>query len=171
MAAAQKDNKLYLYVSSLLNTKTAIHITEIGENIKENLETVLNETYGGKCNEEGYIKPASIRIHSYSPGMVTNEMVEFHVVYHCQVARPVEGQILDARIKTITKAGIHAQCVDPEKNVPITVFIARDHHMYQQDFQSMKEGDRIYASVIGVRFELNDPYICVIATLMPNRPT
>lgn len=162
-----QGNKIYLYLNSTIQSKIAIHITEIGENIKENLELVLTEQYGGKCTEEGYIKPDSIRIHSYSPGVVVNEMVEFHVIYNCQVARPVEGQVLEARVKTITKAGIHAQCLDENKNVPITVFIARDHHMYQNDFQHVKEGDRIFACVIGVRFELNDPYVCVIAKLIP----
>lgn len=164
-----QGGKLFLYIQSLLRAKVSIHITEIGANIKENLETILNEQYAGKCIEDGYVKPGSIRIQSYSPGMVANEMVEFHILYHCQVSRPVEGQVLEARVKTITKAGIHAQCIDQEKNVPITVFIARDHHLYQQDFKDVKEGDRIYACVIGVRFELNDPYICVIARYLPNQ--
>lgn len=164
-----QGGKLYLYIQSLLRAKISIHITEIGSNIKENLELILNERYAGKCIEDGYVKPNSIRIHSYSPGIVANEMVEFHVVYHCQVSHPVEGQVLDAKVKTITKAGIHAQCIDNDKNIPITVFIARDHHMYQKEFQDIKEGDRVYACVIGVRFELNDPYICVIARLIPSQ--
>jgi DNA-directed RNA polymerase subunit E'/Rpb7 len=164
-----QGGKLYLYVQSMLRAKISIHITEIGSNIKENLEEIINEKYAGKCIEDGYVKPNSIRIHSYSPGIVTNEMVEFHVMYNCQISHPVEGQVLEAKVKTITKAGIHAQCIDPDKNIPITVFIARDHHMYQNEFQDIKEGDRIYTCVIGVRFELNDPYICVIARLIPSQ--
>lgn len=164
-----QGGKLYLYIQTLLSAKLSIHITEIGQNIKENLEILLNDQYTGKCIEDGYVKPNSARIHSYSPGLITNEMVEFHVMYHCQISRPVEGQVLDAKVKTITKAGIHAQCIDKEKNVPITVFIARDHHLYSQEFQDVKEGDNIYACVIGVRFELNDPYICVIAKLITSQ--
>lgn len=164
-----QGGKLYLYIQSLLEAKVPIHITEIGENIKENLELILNEQYGGKCMEDGYVKPNSIRIHSYSPGVVVNEMVQFHVVYHCEISRPVEGQVLETKVKTITKAGIHAECVDKDGNIPITVFIARDHHMYNQEFQDVNENDMIHACVIGVRFELNDPYICVIAKIISGK--
>lgn len=166
-----QGGKLYIYINSLLNTKVSIHITEVGTNIKENLEILLNEQFGGKCIEEGYIKPKSIRIHSYSPGLVANELVDFHVMYHCQVSRPVEGQVVDCKVKTVTKAGVHAQCIDHDKNVPITVFIARDHHASNHEFQNLKEGDKIYACVIGTRFELNDPYICVIAKLISSKFT
>jgi hypothetical protein len=34
-----------------------------------------------------------------------------------------------------------------------------------QRFQNVKEGDKITARVIGIRFELNDSFICAIATL------
>jgi len=71
-------------------------------------------------------------------------------------------------VKTVTKAGIHAQCVDKDGNVPITVFVARDHHQNSRDFQHVKAGDQIRVSVIGTRWELNDPYICVIARLAPH---
>ena len=77
-----QGGKLFLYIQSLLRAKISIHITEIGANIKENLEAVLGDQYAGKCIEDGYVKPGSIRIHSYSPGMVANEMVEFHVLYN-----------------------------------------------------------------------------------------
>ena len=164
-----QGGKLYLYMDSLMEARLSIHITEVGDNIKENLELLLNEQKGGKCTEDGYVKPKSIRIHSYSPGLVANELVEFHVIYHCQVSRPVEGQVLEAKVKTITKAGIHAQCIDKDSNIPITVFIARDHHMYNKEFQDINENDSIHACVIGVRYELNDPYICVIAKLIADQ--
>jgi hypothetical protein len=81
----------------------------------------------------------------------------------------VEGQVLEATVRTVTKAGIHAQCIDPDGDIPITVFIARDHHGNNQELNQVKEGDQIHACVIGSRFELNDPYICVIAKLVPNK--
>ena len=35
----------------------------------------------------------------------------------------------------------------------------------QKYFQSIRENQSIQADVIGVRFELNDPYICIIGEL------
>lgn len=162
----QDQDKLYLYINTTLTTKIPLHITEVGQTVQKNLEEALNERIANKCIEEGYIRPKSIRIHTYSAGTIRQEYVDFHVVFQCQVSSPVEGQVLECTVKTITKAGIHAQCVDNEGNVPITVFVARDHHHHSQEFQHVKDGDQIRISVIGTRYELNDPYICVIAKLL-----
>jgi len=161
-----QGGKIFLYIQTMLTTKVSLHITEVGQSVKQNLEDVLNDRYTNKCVEEGYIRPKSIRIHTYSAGTVHADLVDFHVVYNCQVASPVEGQVLDCTVKTITKAGIHAQCIDNEGNIPITVFVARDHHNNSQEFQHVKDGDKIHVCVIGTRYELNDPYICVIAKLL-----
>jgi hypothetical protein len=170
-ASCERDvpqgGKLYLYTNAIMTSKMTIHITEIGSITKQNLEQALIEQISNKCVIEGYIRPKSIRIQTYSSGAVRGENIDFHVIYQCQVANPVEGQVLAAVIKTITKAGIHAQCVDSDGNIPVTIFIARDHHANSQEFSTVKEGDEIHACVIGTRFELNDPYICVIAKLIP----
>lgn len=164
-ASSKSADKIYLYINTTLTAKIPMHITEVGNTIKQNLEEALNERVANKCIEEGFIRPSSIRIHTYSAGTVRNEHVDFHVVYQCQVANPTENQVLECVVKTITKAGIHAQCIDADGNVPVTVFVARDHHYHSQEFQHVKEGDHVRVSVIGTRYELNDPYICVIAKL------
>jgi hypothetical protein len=68
--------------------------------------------------------------------------------------------------KTITKAGIHAEVIDNEKNKPITMFIARDHHYLDSKFSNIKEMDKITTRVIGIRYELNDDFICTIGKLL-----
>lgn len=172
-ASCERDvpqaGKLYLYTNAIMTSKLSIHITEIGSITKQNLELALISGISNKCVIEGYIRPKSIRIQTYSSGAVRGEHIDFHVVYQCQVANPVEGQVLECLVKTITKAGIHAQCVDSDGNVPVTVFIAKDHHANSQEINQVKAGDTIYACVIGTRFELNDPYICVIAKLIPGK--
>jgi hypothetical protein len=37
--------------------------------------------------------------------------------------------LVESICKTVTKAGIHTEVIDKNGNVPITVFIARDHHI------------------------------------------
>jgi hypothetical protein len=51
----------------------------------------------------------------------------------------------------------------------VVVFIARDHHFKSKEFSQLKLDDNITLKVIGIRFELNDPYISVIAEYVPPR--
>jgi DNA-directed RNA polymerase subunit E'/Rpb7 len=157
-----------IYIKSMLETKVYLNITEVGGNIKDNLEKKISSNTEGRCIVEGYIKPKSVAIKNYSSGKVVGDNIEFSVVYECMIAHPVEDMIIECTTKTITKAGIHAQVVemiDMKENIPITIFIARDHHMANPVFMSIKENQQILVRVIGIRYEINDPYICVIGIL------
>lgn len=172
-ASCERDvpqaGKLYLYTNAIMTDKISIHITQVGQITQKNLEEALIERISNKCVNSGYIQPKSIRIQTYSSGTVRGENIDFYLIYQARVANPVEGQVLECIIRTITKAGIHAQCVDSDGNVPVTVFIAKDHHANSKEINHVKAGDTIYTCVIGTRFELNDPYICVIAKLIPSK--
>lgn len=160
------DRKIYgVYMRSVLNMKVILSITEIGKTIKQNLESKIVSKIGGKCISDGYIKPNSIKLISYSSGSIASDIIEFHVIFECMVCMPVEGMLMECTCKTVTKAGIHANVIDDEGNKPVTVFIARDHHHIDDRFQSIKENTRLTVKVIGIRFELNDLGICVIAKL------
>ena len=164
--AATTERIYGVYIRSMLTSKIAIPITAIGKNIKQNLEKIISERAEGKCIPEGFVKPQSIQILTYSSGNVMGQNVEFCVTYECLICNPVEGMIIDCMTKTITKAGIHAEVVDEKGNVPITIFVARDHHYQNQHFNEIKENERIQVRVIGVRYELNDTYISVISKLI-----
>jgi len=169
---ANKDApKIYgVYIKSLLTMKVTLKMNEVGQNIKQNLERTISKRTEGKCIAEGFIRPNSIQVMTYSSGMVNNDNIEFHTAFECMVCHPVEGMLLECDTKTITKAGIHAEVVDDQGNMPITVFVARDHHFTDKQFGSITENAKIVVRVVGVRFELNDPYICVIGTLAEQRP-
>jgi DNA-directed RNA polymerase subunit E'/Rpb7 len=142
-------------------------MSEVGKNIKWFLERELKQSFEGKCAAEGFIRPNSVRIVSYSAGMVKNENIEFIVVYECDICHPVEGMLVECVAKTITKAGIHAGVKDPVLDIePITVFVARDHHFSNKYFSTIKEGAKITARIIGVRYELNDKCVFVIAEIV-----
>ena len=153
------------YTKSLFNIRIALSITEVGNHIKDRLTKKISALVEGRCIEHGYVMPASVVLVSHSSGMVFGDTIEFNAIYECYVCFPVEGLQLEAIARTITKAGIHAEVVDSQGNMPITVFIAREHHHNETHFTSVSESDVIKATVIGARFELNDPYICVIASL------
>lgn len=168
----QQQRKTYgVYIKSMLTMKVPLSITEIGKNVKQNLEKTISYKTEGKCIAEGFIKPNSVRVLSYSSGVINGDIIDFQTVFECMVCHPVEGMNIECDAKTITKAGIHAEVVEDDI-VPVTVFIARDHHFTDKLFASIKEGQHITVRVIGVRYELNDPYICVIAKLVePERKT
>jgi hypothetical protein len=82
------------------------------------------------------------------------------------ICHPVDGMLINCTANTITKAGIHAEVIDNKGNVPITVFIARDHHIHNDKFDKVAENAKLVVSIIGIRFELNDANICVIGKLV-----
>jgi DNA-directed RNA polymerase subunit E'/Rpb7 len=160
------ERKVYgVYMRSMLDKKVSLHITEIGKSVKQNLEMKISNEIAGKCIDEGYIKPLSIKVTNYSSGNVNGEYVEYQVTFECMVCLPVEGMLVECTCKSVTKAGIHAEVIDTDGNTPLTIFVARDHHHLNERLGSVKEGETIIVRVIGIRFELNDKYICVIAKL------
>jgi DNA-directed RNA polymerase subunit E'/Rpb7 len=154
------------YISSILNMKIVLPIVEVGKNVKQNLERMIVSKTEGKCIVEGFIRPQSIRILTYSSGKVFSGLVEYQVTFECMVCHPVDGMLVEAICKTVTKAGIHTEVIDKNGNVPITIFIARDHHINNHKFEKVVDNAKLLVSVIGIRFELNDSNICAIGKLV-----
>jgi DNA-directed RNA polymerase subunit E'/Rpb7 len=157
------------YNHAVLDLKIHIDIKEIGKGLKDNIRQKIINMVENRCIEHGIVKVSSIRIISHSAGNVNGDKILFHVIFECQICSPVEGMVLEAKVMTITKAGIHAIVEDEEEGTsPITVFVARDHHQGDKYFKNITEGSIITVRVIGARFELNDSYICVIGFLEKN---
>ena len=154
-------------MKNVITRKIHLPFTSIGENIKENIEEFLSLQIEGKCIDEGYIRPNSIKIVSYSAGVVIGNNVIFDILFECLVCRPVEGMRFRAIVKNVTKAGIRAEI--NETKSPVVVFIARDHHYKSKEFTMLKEGDDINVRVIGIRYELNDEYISIIGELVAKK--
>jgi DNA-directed RNA polymerase subunit E'/Rpb7 len=161
----KQSNTQGVYSNELLTRKVFLTMDQVGQNIKQNLERSISYSIEGKCTQDGYIKPNSVRVNTYSAGIVNNEKVEFQTVFECMVCHPVEDMVMDCKVKTLTKAGIHGEVIDNEGNMPVTIFIARDHHFTNKQFGTIEENSVITTKIVGIRFELNDPYICAIGTL------
>jgi DNA-directed RNA polymerase subunit E'/Rpb7 len=161
----KQSNTQGIYSNELLTRKVFLKMDQVGQNIKQNLERSISYSIEGKCTRDGYIKPNSVRVNTYSAGIVNNENVEFQTVFECMVCHPVEDMVIDCKVKTLTKAGVHAEVIDKEGNIPVTIFIARDHHFTNKHFGTIEENNILTTKIIGIRFELNDPYICAIGTL------
>jgi DNA-directed RNA polymerase subunit E'/Rpb7 len=159
-----------LYIVNVLEMNVVLYPNEIGQTkTRENLKSSIVKKIEGKCTEEGYIRPGSVEVKQYSAGIVKGDMVEFTVVFQCYSSNPVEGTIIECVVKSITKAGIHAEARDHLGNVPVTVFIARDHFVEKKAFQEVTETSlekKVFVKVIGSRFELNDDCVEVLGELI-----
>jgi DNA-directed RNA polymerase subunit E'/Rpb7 len=165
-----KEKKEYgVYIASMLSKRVVLKITEIGKNIKQNLERKIKYSIEGKCIAEGFIRPRTVEIISYSCGLIKDDHIEFQVIYKCLVCNPIKDVEVECKVKNITKAGIHAEVRDNDDNVPIVIFVARDHNYTNNMFDNVEKDAIIHVKIIGVRFELNDPSITAIAYLLNNR--
>ena len=162
-----KKQPIYgIYIKNLLQKKINLSINEIGKQIKQNIENKLNNSLIGKCIPEGFIKPNSINIVSYSSGLIDGDSINYSVIFECMVCNPVEGMNIECVVRNITKAGISANSIQEEEGYnPLNIFVARDHHYNDTQFNKITENQKITITVIGSRFELNDKSIVVIGKL------
>jgi DNA-directed RNA polymerase subunit E'/Rpb7 len=166
----RKETKIItIYSRCLITRNIVLPITAIGKNIKEVIEENIKSNFEGKCLVEGFIKPNSTKIITYSSGIIyRGSLVSFEVIFECDVCFPVEGMLVSCIAKNITKAGIRAESAN-EVPSPVIVFIAKDHHYNVAHFNDVKEGDKINVRVIGQRFELNDKYVSIIGELVKEK--
>jgi DNA-directed RNA polymerase subunit E'/Rpb7 len=154
------------YTRCLVNRTITLPISTIGKNLKSTIETNIAINYEGKCVVEGFIKPNSCKLITYSSGLIQKgDQISFEIVFDCEVCFPVENMLISCVAKNITKAGIRAES-STDSPSPIVVFIAKDHNYDNPLFADIKEGDEFTTRVIGQRFELNDKYISIIGELV-----
>ena len=162
----RKPKAVGIYTTALISRRVVLHITNVGSNLRQTLERVVASQIEGKCVVEGFVKPGSSRIQTYSSGQVQGSNVAYEVIFECQVCSPVEGMHIECVAKNVTKAGVRAEVnEDPS---PVVVFVARDHHSSEY-FANIKEGQSLKVRVIGQRFELNDRFVSVIAEVIEPR--
>ena len=160
----RKESDVGVYMNSLLSRKLQVSFNKIGKNIKEILEKSIKKEIEGNCTIEGFIKPNSTKLLTYSSGVLFENKVEFDVVFECLVCCPVEGMRIKCNVKNKTQAGIRA-LID-EENSPVVIYLSRDHHYNNKYFNTVKESDEITVRVIGQRYELNDNQVSVIGEIV-----
>ena len=121
---------------------------------KENLE--------GKCRKEGFVRPKSTQIILYTAPILKDNNCIYNVTYSCEVCNQDIDQYYNCKIMKLAKIGIRG--IVSHSNNPIVFYISREHNQ-STNFDEYKEGDDIIVKIIGKRFQLNDPYIEVIAEL------
>jgi hypothetical protein len=159
-----------IFAQSVLHRTVYVNITHVGNGLERNLKKSLEQMCEGRCIEEGYVKPQSIKLLTYSSGVAYAENVRFDVAFECKICYPTEGMRLQCFAKNITKCGIRAEMYEDSSldvSTPMMIFIARDHHYNDNNINDIVVGQKIVVRVLGCRFELNDTFISVIAEYIP----
>lgn len=73
----QSKPKLGIYTTILLTRKLKIPFRLIGRNVKDTLEHILSKVVEGKCMAEGFIRPGSVKILTYSNGYLYGKYAIF----------------------------------------------------------------------------------------------
>jgi DNA-directed RNA polymerase subunit E'/Rpb7 len=154
-----------VYSRSLITKSISLPISAISKNLEQTIENTIISSVEGKCIVEGYVRQKSVKIITYSSGVVRGDKIIFEIVYECDVCFPVAGMKLNCIAKNITKAGIRADSAESDPS-PFVLFVARDHYFSNEYFNTIKEDDKFTAKVIAQRFELNDKYISIIAEIV-----
>lgn len=161
------NKPLGLYMENVLTRKLLIPYEYIGSNLKEIMNNKLSVMLEGKCAVEGFIKPNSIDVLTYSAGIIKGNNVEFNVVFRCLLCCPPEGMKIKVKVLNITKAGVRA--MSDVEDSPIDVFVARDHNYNNKEFNNLKINDMIEVRILGQRYEINDTRISVISEIVPHK--
>lgn len=155
-----------VYSPAVICRLVSLEFGETGTDVQDVLAARLASEIEGRCVVEGFVKPDSVRVQSFSAGLLEGARVCYEVQAACEVCCPAEGMEFTCVVRNVTKAGVRAEI--PEEPSPMMIFLARDHHHRSVEFSKISAGDKITAVVVGQRFELNDAYVSVIATL-PSR--
>lgn len=158
------NKKQNIYNKKTVSKRITLPISKITCDLNDILEKYISEQFDGKCNVDGFIKPNSTKLLTYSCGLIFSNYVLFDVTFECLVCSPIEGNKIDVIVKNITKAGVRAEI--NENPTPLVVFISRNTNpKYNILVDNLKENDIIKVKIIGKRYELNDKFISVIAEL------
>jgi DNA-directed RNA polymerase subunit E'/Rpb7 len=117
----------------------------------------------GKCRKEGYISIHSMKLDSYSCGLLFADSVSFDVRFHADVCNPLVDTVTECKIINNTKIGIRG--IYSESDNPIIFFVSREHNP-KKNFDEYFIGQMLPVKIIGTRFELNDTSISSISEII-----
>jgi DNA-directed RNA polymerase subunit E'/Rpb7 len=153
-----------IYFRSILRKKIIVDAKYLNEKIDEYIHEYLKNKMEGKCIDEGYVRPESVRIIKRSAGVLLGSRftgdITYEVAYTADLCNPYEGNIYDCKVKFKTKAGIMGY------NGPLSFIVGKQFHENEIDaFESIKVGDMIKVYVLGKSFSVNDKEIQVVGKI------
>jgi hypothetical protein len=143
------QEKVYLTPRDLRNDIESVDNILI-EKLKERLEQ--------RCSPHGYVLPGTLEILTRSTGMVDSGRFSgdwaFLVKAKGRVLHPPEGTMVEVEVLKSNKMGIYTVYENA-----IRLMVPRDLHLGDEEFDSLRVGDRIKVEIQKSRFQLRDPFI------------
>jgi len=174
-----------IYNKEIITFKIKFKFNEINKYLENKFIDYAKKNIMGKCHKEGYISNNYVNIIEYSSAMLESCYCYFDVQYEFMVCYPYEGMIINCKIQNITKIGVKAVLSDNENENPVVIFASRIHNesiLSNTDIDEFEEEAEVPSNdiikingiikikVIGYRFEINDPYLSVLAEIVKDEP-
>jgi DNA-directed RNA polymerase subunit E'/Rpb7 len=127
----------------------------------------------GKCSEQGYVLPGSIKLISRSMGYFESARFTGDAIYYvkleARIIYPVDGIKITGEVTRKNKMGLYVNYNDA-----IHIQVPRDLHLGSQEYDQVEVGDHILVELKRSKFAINDPYILAsglyVETTQSNRP-
>jgi hypothetical protein len=158
-----------LFMKQIFNQKLKLKYSDVDNNVENKILDMLQTKIENKCIIHGFVKKNSIKILDISLGELFSDYIMFNVLIECLIACPYESMILNCKVDTSTKVGLKCSIIDEDNSSPYLIFVARDHNYNNSIFSEINIGNNIEVRVIGYRYELNDPFISIIAELLEEK--
>lgn len=164
-----------IYHEGLLTRKITLSIDECAPSfIQNHILRKIKDEIEGKCINEGWIKPKSIRDVIYSSGNCHYGGIDYVVQFKCDICLPIRNATYSAKFISINTAGIYAEYIDPEGNRPLCFFVNRDYKMnfenetflQYENPEFAEKNSFLQIKVLFFNYELNDKYIATIAQIL-----
>ena len=137
----------------------------LNKNLEQNIVEQIKSEVEGKCIREGFVKLNSTEVLKRERGKQIigdfTGLILFKTYIKVQVANPKINKIIVAKVLNKNKLGILA------KNGPLEIIIPRELHDKNEKkiLDELEIDSEILLKVIGVKFEINDTKISVVAKL------
>jgi DNA-directed RNA polymerase subunit E'/Rpb7 len=148
-----------LYIPSMIIEDIRVNFEDCGNNMETYFLEYAKDRIEGRCRNEGFIRPGSAKVVSYTSGIIHSTEAQFRVLFLFDVCFPYEGMVVECIVKSVSKIGIRATIGEP---TPMVVYVLREHNA----FLDYKINSKIYVKICGHRFEHNDPFISVFGELV-----
>ena len=137
----------------------------LNKNLEQNILDQIKSEIEGKCIREGFVKLNSTEILKRERGKQIigdfTGVILFKTFIKVQIANPKINKIIIAKVLNKNKLGILA------KNGPLEIIIPRELHdkNEKKKLDELEIDSEILLKIIGVKYEINDTKISVVAKL------
>jgi hypothetical protein len=155
------DHRVSLSPKEVAAVKTTDEINTL-------LENKIRNVFEGRCHQNGYIRPGSIKLIGKSVGIAENGRFTGNFLYNCKVScealYPTANMIITGRIIDKNKLGVYAVLEEA-----MQIILPRDLHDRNEleILENVMIGDEIDIRLMKSRFKINEAFIVSVGVLVP----